>query len=35
VKHVALSHNAELTIESVPGEGSVFSILFSANEATL
>ncbi|MDG1507740.1 MAG: phosphate regulon sensor histidine kinase PhoR [Luminiphilus sp.] len=35
VKHVALSHNAELKIESIPGEGSVFSILFSANEATL
>jgi two-component system phosphate regulon sensor histidine kinase PhoR len=35
VKHVALSHNAELKIESVPGEGSVFSILFSAHDATL
>ena len=35
VKHVALSHNAELKIESIPGEGSVFSILFSANESTL
>jgi two-component system phosphate regulon sensor histidine kinase PhoR len=35
VKHVALSHNAELKIESVLGEGSVFSILFSAHDATL
>jgi two-component system phosphate regulon sensor histidine kinase PhoR len=30
VKHVAQRHDAELTIESTPGKGSVFSIIFSA-----
>jgi two-component system phosphate regulon sensor histidine kinase PhoR len=30
VKHVAQRHDAELTIESTPGKGSVFSIIFPA-----
>lgn len=28
VKHIALRHHAELRIDSTPGEGSVFSLLF-------
>ncbi|NQV40989.1 MAG: PAS domain-containing protein [Candidatus Marinimicrobia bacterium] len=28
VKHIALVHNAELEVESVPGEGSTFRLLF-------
>lgn len=31
VKHVAQRHGAELTIESVPGQGSTFSITFPPN----
>jgi two-component system phosphate regulon sensor histidine kinase PhoR len=31
VKHVAQRHGAELTIESVPGQGSTFSIIFPAS----
>ncbi len=31
VKHVAQRHGAELTIESVPGKGSTFRIVFPAN----
>ena len=31
VKHVAQRHGAELTIESVPGQGSTFSITFPAS----
>jgi two-component system phosphate regulon sensor histidine kinase PhoR len=30
VKHVAQRHGAELSIESAPGKGSVFSISFAA-----
>ena len=33
VKHVATRHQAQLLIESVPGEGSVFRILFPASRA--
>ena len=31
VKHVAQRHGAELSIDSVPGKGSTFSLLFPAN----
>ena len=31
VKHVAQRHGAELRIDSVPGKGSVFSIVFPAS----
>jgi two-component system phosphate regulon sensor histidine kinase PhoR len=31
VKHVAQRHGAELSIESIPGQGSTFSILFPAS----
>ncbi len=31
VKHVVLRHSAELTMESTPGKGSVFSITFPAS----
>jgi two-component system phosphate regulon sensor histidine kinase PhoR len=30
VKHVAAAHRAELRIDSEPGEGSVFSLVFPA-----
>jgi two-component system phosphate regulon sensor histidine kinase PhoR len=33
VKHVAQRHGAELRIDSVPGKGSVFSIVFPASRA--
>jgi two-component system phosphate regulon sensor histidine kinase PhoR len=32
VKHVAVSHNAELLIESVYGQGSVFSMVFKPHQ---
>ena len=31
VKHVAQRHGAELLIESTPGQGSTFSVVFPAN----
>ena len=31
VKHVAQRHGAELKIESTPGKGSTFTIIFPAN----
>lgn len=33
VKHIGLKHGAELTIDSRPGEGSCFSMLFPANRS--
>jgi two-component system phosphate regulon sensor histidine kinase PhoR len=33
VKHVATRHQAQLLIESAPGEGSVFKILFPSSRA--
>jgi two-component system phosphate regulon sensor histidine kinase PhoR len=35
VKHVAQRHDAELKIESTPGKGSVFSIVFPASRVKL
>jgi two-component system phosphate regulon sensor histidine kinase PhoR len=32
VKHVAVSHNAELLIDSVYGQGSVFSMVFKPHQ---
>lgn len=35
VKHVAQRHGAELKIESTPGKGSIFTIIFPANRVRL
>lgn len=35
VKHVAVSHNAELLIDSVYGQGSVFSMVFKPHQAKI
>jgi len=34
VKHVVQRHGAQMTIESVPGQGSTFTIIFPANRVT-
>ena len=35
VKHVAVSHNAELLIDSVYGQGSVFSMVFKSHQKVI